>query len=175
MENNSVFSQGLKTGVIAAVAAIVITLLAYVANINMMGWTFQGVSYLVLIAVMIYGLLAFRKANGGYMAFAQGILMVLVAGIVCSVISYFFNLLYYNVINPNAVAEIVEYSKSAVEKMGMAMTDELEEQIRTNAQASTQFSGKLFAFTIIGSVVVWSILGAILGAIFSKKNPEDAI
>lgn len=80
MDNSSVFPHGIKTGVIAGVAAILVTLLAYVLNINMLGWTFQGVSYLVLIGVMIYGLLGFRKANGGYMAFAQGILIVLVAG-----------------------------------------------------------------------------------------------
>ena len=90
MDNSSVFPHGIKTGVIAGVAAILVTLLAYVLNINMLGWTFQGVSYLVLIGVMIYGLLGFRKANGGYMAFAQGILIVLVAGMICAIINYFF-------------------------------------------------------------------------------------
>lgn len=76
MDNSSVFSHGIKTGIIAGVAAILVTLLAYILNINMLGWSFQGVSYLILIGVMIYGLLGFRKANGGYMAFAQGILII---------------------------------------------------------------------------------------------------
>ena len=76
MEKNLVFSQGLKTGLIAAAVAIVTVLIAFILNITMIGWTFQGISYILLIAVMIYGLLQFRKANGGFMAFAQGLLVV---------------------------------------------------------------------------------------------------
>lgn len=166
MDNSSVFPHGIKTGVIAGVAAILVTLLAYVLNINMLGWTFQGVSYLVLIGVMIYGLLGFRKANGGYMAFAQGILIVLVAGMICAIINYFFGLLYYNVI---------DNSLAAYEKMGIAVTDQVEELIRSNAEASTHFSWKYFSFAIVGALIIWTILGLILGAIFSKKDPNDIL
>ena len=173
MKDNTVFSQGIKTGLTAVGASVVLVLLAYLTGINMISWTFQGISYVVMIAVMIAGLLAFRKANGGYMVFAQGILIVLVAGLVSSVLSYFFNLLYYNVINPSAVEEIIEYSKSAVEKMGVALSDELEEQLRVNAEKNTHFSVLNLVFGVIGSLMIWSVLGAILGAIFSKKDPNN--
>lgn len=175
MDNSSVFSHGIKTGIIAGVAAILVTLLAYILNINMLGWSFQGVSYLILIGVMIYGLLGFRKANGGYMAFAQGILIILVAGMVCVVISYFFNLLYYNVINPGFEQEVIENSLAAYEKMGITVTDQMEELIRSNAEASTHFSWKYFSFAIVGALIVWTILGLILAAIFSKKDPNDIL
>ncbi len=172
MEKNLVFSQGLKTGLIAAAVAIVTVLIAFILNITMIGWTFQGISYILLIAVMIYGLLQFRKANGGFMAFAQGLLVVLVAGVVCSVISYFFNLLYFNLINPDYINEVMEYSKEAVQKMGMVMNDELEATMRANAEKSMHFSILNFTIGIVGSLVIWSILGSILGAIFSKKDPS---
>lgn len=168
MDNSSVFPHGIKTGVIAGVAAILVTLLAYVLNINMLGWTFQGVSYLVLIGVMIYGLLGFRKANGGYMAFAQGILIVLVAGMICA-------LLYYNVIDPGFEQQVIDNSLATYEKMGIAVTDQVEELIRTNAEASTHFSWKYFSFAIVGALIIWTILGLILGAIFSKKDPNDIL
>ena len=173
MKDNAIFSQGIKTGLIATVTSIVLVLLAYVADINMISWTYQGICYAVLIVVMIAGLLAFRKANGGYMAFAQGILVVLIAAVIYTILSYFFNLLYYNVINPGYVEEIVEYSKSAVEKMGIGLTNELEEQLQANAEKSTHFSVMNLVFGIVGALVVWSILGAILGAIFSKKDPNN--
>ena len=172
MEKNSIFSQGLKTGVIAAAVAIVTVLVAFILNMRMIGWTFQSISYILLIAVMIYGLLQFRKANGGFMAFAQAILIVLVAGVVCSVISYFFNLVYFAFINPDYINEVMEYSKEAVQKMGMVMNDELEASMQANAEKSMHFSILNFAMGIIGSLVVWSILGSILGAIFSKKDPN---
>lgn len=172
MEKNSIFSQGLKTGVIAAAVAIVTVLVAFILNMRMIGWTFQSISYILLIAVMIYGLLQFRKANGGFMAFAQAILIVLVAGVVCSVISYFFNLVYFNFINPDYINEVMEYSKEAVQKMGMVMNDELEASMQANAEKSMHFSILNFSMGIIGSLVIWSILGSILGAIFSKKDPN---
>lgn len=106
------------------------------------------------------------------MAFAQAILIVLVAGVVCSVISYFFNLVYFNFINPDYINEVMEYSKEAVQKMGMVMNDELEASMQANAEKSMHFSILNFAMGIIGSLVIWSILGSILGAIFSKKDPN---
>ena len=172
MEKNSIFSQGLKTGAIAAAVSIVTVLVAFILNMRMIGWAFQSVSYILLIAVMIYGLLQFRKANGGFMAFAQAILIVLVAGVVCSVISYFFNLVYFNFINPDYINEVMEYSKEAVQKMGMVMNDELEASMRANAEKSMHFSILNFVIGILGSLVIWSILGSILGAIFSKKDPN---
>lgn len=139
MDNSSVFPHGIKTGVIAGVAAILVTLLAYVLNINMLGWTFQGVSYLVLIGVMIYGLL------------------------------------YYNVIDPGFEQQVIDNSLAAYEKMGIAVTDQVEELIRSNAEASTHFSWKYFSFAIVGALIIWTILGLILGAIFSKKDPNDIL
>lgn len=175
MDNSSVFSHGIKTGIIAGVAAILVTLLAYILNINMLSWSFQGVSYLILIGVMIYGLLGFRKANGGYMAFAQGLLIVLTAGMICAVINYFFGLLYYNVINPGFEQEVIENSLAAYEKMGITVTDEVEELIRSNAEASTHFSWRYFSYAIVSALFVWTILSLILGAIFSKKDPNDIL
>lgn len=175
MENRSIFSQGLKTGLFAALASIVMVLLAYVTGISMLGWTYQGINYIVLIAVMVWGLLAFRKANGGYMPFSQGFLIVLVAGLVCSLVGYFFNLFYYNVIDPGYIEKVVEYSKEAIEKMGVGLTNELEEQVRANAEKSMRFSVMNLAFGLVGALMVWSILGAILGAIFSKKDPNAVI
>ena len=91
---------------------------------------------------------------------------------VCSVISYFFNLLYFNLINPDYINEVMEYSKEAVQKMGMVMNDELEATMRANAEKSMHFSILNFTIGIVGSLVIWSILGSILGAIFSKKDPS---
>lgn len=99
MENKSITVQGVKTGLLAAAVSIVIMLLAYVLGISVVGWTFQGISTLFIIGVMIYGLVSFRKAQG-YMDFAQGLGIVIIAGVISSLIGYFFTLLYYNVINP---------------------------------------------------------------------------
>lgn len=56
--------------------------------------------------------------------------------------------------------------------MGMVMNDELEATMRANAEKSMHFSILNFTIGIVGSLVIWSILGSILGAIFSKKDPS---
>lgn len=72
MESKSIFPQAVKTGLIAIGLSIVLTLLAYVTGMNMFGWVFQVISYAVLLGVMVWGVLSYRKANGGFMSFGQG-------------------------------------------------------------------------------------------------------
>lgn len=174
MENKSITVQGVKTGLLAAAVSIVIMLLAYVLGISVVGWTFQGISTLFIIGVMIYGLVSFRKAQG-YLDFAQGLGIVIIAGVISSLIGYFFTLLYYNVINPGIIDEIMTQSTAMMQKMGMVVNEEMEAQIRQNAEANMHFSFKNMAFGVVGSLFLWTILSLILSAIFKKKNPDDII
>ncbi len=175
MESKSIFPQAVKTGLIAIGLSIVLTLLAYVTGMNMFGWVFQVISYAVLLGVMVWGVLSYRKANGGFMSFGQGFGIIIVAGLVCSFISYFFNLVYANYINPDYMAQTIEASSAMVQKIGGTMTDEMEQSIMQGIEESMRFSLKKMTLGLIGSLIIWSILGAIISGILSRKNPQEEI
>ena len=109
------------------------------------------------------------------MSFGQGFGIIIVAGLVCSFISYFFNLVYVNYINPDYMAQAMEVSSAMVQKIGGTITDEMEQSIMENIEASMRFSFGKMALGLIGSLIIWSILGAIISGILSRKNPQEEI
>lgn len=176
MENkSSIFPQAVKTGLFAIGASIVLTLLVYVTGMNMFGWVFQVISYAVLLGIMVWGVMSYRKANGGFMSFGQGFGIIIVAGLICSFISYFFNLAYVNYINPDYMAQALEASTAMVQKFGTPLTDEMEQVITQNIEDSMRFSFGKMALGLVGAMIIWSILGAIISGILSKKNPQEEI
>lgn len=172
MEQKSVLKSGLMLGFILAGASIILTLACYLANMNTMGWLFGGLSWLVALIIMILGIINFRKGNGGYMTFMQGFSVVIIAGILSALISYFFQMLYVNYINVNYIEEAYQVSASAMEKMGVSISEEMEEQMRQSLSESTVFSIKNLGITVLVSTIGYAIIGAILGGVFSKKDPN---
>ena len=172
MKQNSVLKNGLILGVIMAIANIILALVFYVMGVSITVFTFTGISWVIAIALLIWGVINMRKNNGGLLTFGQGFLMVLIAGLCASIIYYFFNLLYVNYIDINYIEDAMASTIASMEKMGVTVTDAVEEQLRTNFEESTAFSVKNIAIIILGSAIGYSILGAILGGVFSKKDPN---
>ena len=175
MESKSIFPQAVKTGLIAIGASIVLTLLAYVAGMNMFGFIFPIISYALLLGIMIWGVMSYRKANGGFMSFGQGFGVVIVAGLICSFISYFFNLAYVNYISPDYVTQAMEASSAMAQKLGGTINDEMEQTMMQGIEDSMRFSLGKMALGLVGALIVWSILGAIISGVLSRKNPQEEI
>ncbi|MDD4820403.1 MAG: DUF4199 domain-containing protein [Flavobacteriales bacterium] len=172
MEQNSILKNGLTLGCIMSVVSILLILLFFLLGISTTSWMLSGLSWVIMIVILLYGVVKYRKSIGGYMKFSDGFLLVLTAGILATVVAYFFSLVYANYINPSFVDEVMSTSISTVEKMGVAVTDEMEEQMRTSVEQTAVFSIKNFGMSILGGAIGYAILGATLGGIFSKKNPN---
>jgi ABC-type antimicrobial peptide transport system permease subunit len=97
--------------------------------------------------------------------------MITVTGVVSTVISYFFNLLYVNYIDTHFVEKSLMQTQKMMASMGGA-NDEVMEAMRVQLEAQMEFSGLNLGLALAGAVVMYVIVGLILSLIFRKSDPE---
>jgi Protein of unknown function (DUF4199) len=164
----------LKWGGISAAVSIIYTLIN-----TMMGNTsmFSGTGLVIGIAAFAIGIYIFVLAVkehrdqqlGGYISFGRAFLVVLLLIMFSTLISSFFNYIYYSFINPSALDNMMESIKETYEKMGLSeeMTEiAIEEGKKSMTSPKSIFTG------LIGGGVIGAIIGVIMAAIMKKERPK---
>jgi hypothetical protein len=170
-------NQVLKFGVLIAVVNIIVMLLAYVVDYTLMVKWWFGLSIMALnIGLILYAGFEWRKQNGGYLAFKNAFIFILLVLLVSGVIGTLFNVLLFQVIDPNLPENITEATIDEVttmmERFGTAdeQIDAVIEKSRTDAEGRYTVSG-IFK-TFLWSLIFYVIGALIIGAIVKKKRPE---
>jgi len=96
-------------GVIGGLISVAISLLIYLFNPMLFAdWWVGLVGFPFTIAILLVLGFAIRKENGGYLKFGEAFLNMLVTGVIMTVISVLFNILLFNVIDPELPAILTE-------------------------------------------------------------------
>lgn len=154
-------------GLVIALILIVISLIGQFLNINLETW-FSWTSVLIFIAaiavaVNIYGKQVNYNATFGNL-FVHGFKTTAV--VVC--ITFLFTVLSMYVLFPDMVDKIIAKGMEDAKRQGK-ITDEQIQQGGDMIRKITVIT--LLAGSLIGGLVMGAI-GALLGAIFTKKNPQ---
>ena len=165
------FLYGIKMGVLYAAVSIILALVYYVTGLDGQAMIMSIINIVVNVVLLVYITKSFRKARGGYMSLGQGMCMITVTGVVSTVISYFFNLLYVNYIDAHFVEKSLMQTQKMMASMGGA-NDEVMEAMRVQLEAQMEFSGLNLGLALAGAVVMYVIVGLILSLIFRKSDPE---
>ena len=176
MENkNAQLQYGAKWGFILGLVGIIIQVLCYVINKELLVTMSFGFSVLAItIAILVYALINYRKENGGVLTFKEGFMITLYAFIVSSLLTTIFNYILYNFIDPdlsNFIKEkAINTTTQMMEKFG-APQDKIDETIEK--MQSQDFSQNLYASLkqFLGSIIFGAIIALILAAIL-KKQPK---
>ncbi len=176
--NSSLINHAVKWGLISAAIGIIVTLLLYVVDYTLMvQLKFALFSLVVYLGLVIYAGIEYRKSIGGYMdfgkAFLHGLIIFALSGLVSSV----FQILLYNVIDPELPAKLVDASmentRQIMEKFGTpadAMDAALE---KAKADTEGRFTIGGIAKGYLFVVVVSAVLALITGAIVKKRQPVE--
>lgn len=169
-------SHAIKSGIIVAVISIVITLLLYIVNAAMLVSMWMMLLFLVFVGLVAYFGIQHRNEEGGYMSFGKAWVYSMQVFVITGIIATIFNLLLYNVIDPELpellADQSVENAESMMRNFGMPeeQMDEALEKTRTDT---------LDRFTVMGSIkgllyglIIYAILSLISGAIIKKNEPE---
>ena len=92
----------LKGGFIVSGVSILLTMIIYIIDIEMLvsGW-FGFVSFILSIGILIYIGRSYRDATGGYMTYKNSLIFTYLVLVVSYVVGSLFNILLYNVIDPS--------------------------------------------------------------------------
>lgn len=172
--NEIIKKNGINFGIITGVISVLITTSIYAIDLALMTKWWLGLSILALYIVIGCVLLVRTKKDlGGYMSFKEGFTTYFISALIGIAISVIFNILLFNVIDPDAAIHLKELTLEStvqmMEKFGTPTSaiKETVEKMKDYNQFSTIEQLKGSIWSIVGS----AIFGLILAAIFKKDKP----
>jgi len=169
-KKQSVAANALTYGLIAGAVIIVYSLVLYIANIYLNKGV-SSISYLFLLAGMVWGTLEYRKkSDNGFMTYGQAFASCFMIGLVAGVLATIYMFIFVQYINPGMINEIIEQAR--IQMQSQNLTDD---QIESALDMTRKFTSPVL-ITIWG-LVAYAGISAILGllaAIFLKKIDPNA-
>ena len=175
METNTSPSQaGLKYGLYGGIAILLWSLISYLAGLSDPtsadpGFLQQWLPTILMIITMVLGIRYFKESNEGYLSIGQGIVTAIIAGLIMTLISIIWMVVYFYFIDPEAI----ETLRANVMEKAMEDNNLTEEQMESASGMMGMFTSVPF-FAIAGlimSVIVGLIIGLITSLIM-KNTPE---
>lgn len=172
MENQAnsksiVLNNGLYYGVILIIASLV----TYALGMHLeptAGYINFAVIAFVLIAFPIIGMSQFKKANGGYMSWGQGVKIGMGIVLIGTLISIVYQYIFTSFIEPEFYTQLAEITRNGLVDAGLT-----EEQVDMQMEMQSKFQGTVIGYAI--GVLFFAFLGFITSAIIAavKKKSEE--
>jgi len=176
MESNTINykEEILKSGIMLAGVSIIITMLTYMINIELMvEWWFGILSLIISVGLLIYLGINYRNSIGGILSYGNALKYSILVMIVSYVIGICFQILLYTVIDPDLPEVMtdlsIEKSVEMMEKFGApqetidASIPAIEEAIKNSTTPSGILKSSPWGLLFVG-------LFSLFTAIFIKRN-----
>ena len=170
-QSKSIKKIALNYGILLALLSIVLQVISYVLDVHIdRPWWLSIVQLLVSIAVIVYGIKAFKIANADFLSIGQALKTGLAISLVASIIAVVFNYIFMNFIDPDFVQKTLEFSR---EQMIENYPDMTQEQIANSLEISAKFMSPwvMSAFAIIATLFFGFIISLIAGIVMKKNQP----
>ena len=158
-------------GGMAALISVILSLVAYIISVELLlGWQLGLAQSVLILTTMIVVGRAIRLNEGGFISYwrvFQHIMLSLLC-ILCA--SSLFNLVLFNVINPELVDVVVDLSLDKVEEMMISFGLEGDLLQETMVETEKEIRNGYTLTGAIKGVVFSSIFGAIIALIVSATQ-----
>lgn len=157
----------LKYGVLASVVIMVFTTIINVTGQSQNKWL-TSLSFVFMIVGIVVAMKAFKEENKGFMTYGEGLGLGSLFSAIMGLLGSTFSVLYNKFIDPTIITQAMDTARSEMESKGMD-----DAQIDQAMAMSEKFMspGVLFAFGVIGSLMVGFVLSLIIAAILRKDKP----
>jgi len=125
------------------------------------------ISVVIMIGVIIWGIISFRKANSGYLKLGEAVKLGAGIALIAGIIGVIYTMLMVNVLDTDFVTKIAENQKATMEAAGQL----------TSAQIQQQYDGTINFFWIsypvilIFNIIAGLVIGLLGGLILKKAKP----
>lgn len=177
-ENQSNFlPSAAQNGLVLGFISIIITMGVYLTDVSFMAdWKFGIMSFLIFSAIAVVFGRKYRSEIGGYISYGNAFKYTFVMLLVSGLISVTFNILLYNVIDPDLPQTVTKAMLENQEKMlrGFGMSDDMIDQ--TLEQLEIEMPKGFSTMGQIKSswaIVLSAAFFAAIASIFIKKNKPE--
>lgn len=176
MINEVIKKNGVTYGIMVGIASALITATIYAVNLNLFTSWWVGLLGLVVNLIICIVLLSKTKRElKGIFPFKEAFTTYFIAAVIGILISTFFNIILFNVIDPSAkdtLSELmIKYTVGMMQKFGTpasAINETIAKMKESNPYATIELlKGCVF------SIVISSIFGLIFAAFFKSKSTQE--
>ncbi|WP_445382480.1 DUF4199 domain-containing protein [Robiginitalea sp. IMCC43444] len=163
----------LRYGIILGGISIVFGIMLYSLDMHYdQGWQIGLVNIVIMIAVIIMAIIAFRKDNGGLLSLGQALKVGVGTALIAGILGIIYQMVLMNVIEPDFMANMMEIRKGEMIAENPNMT---QEQIDAASEMMQKFSGPgiVVAFSLIGSLFFGFIFSLIGGLILKRSEAKS--
>lgn len=158
----------LTYGLILGAISLIFMLMLYSLDMHYQGGPMvMGVSVVITIAVIVIGMIQFKKANNGFMSFGQGLKVGVGIGLIGGIIGIIFNQVMAGVIDPQMMEKAMEYQRGMLMETTKMTTEQIDAQMEVTRKFSTP--SMQIVFGLIFSVVA-SFLLSLIPALILKRS-----
>lgn len=162
-------------GSMAALISVILSLVAYIISVELLlGWQLGVAQAILIITTMVVVSRAIRTDEGGFISFWRVFAHIMISVLCILFASALFNVLLFDVINPNLVDVVLDISLERAEDMmkkfgleGDLLEEtmkETEKEIRKGFTLAGMFKGVIF------SSIFWGLIGLIVAATHNKTD-----
>lgn len=168
-----------KTGKFALTYGLILGVISviYAFMLYSMDMHYQGGMAVFLISIglsltaLIIAMIQFKKANNGFMSFAQALKVGVGVCLVGGIIGIIFNQLMSNVIDPEMMSKAMEYQRNELMESTALTTEQIDAQLEMGAKFQTPLMQVLIG--LIFSIVLGFILSLIPALVLKKQEVLD--
>lgn len=160
----------INNGLILGVLGVLISVTLYAMGMHLdPHWSIGIFQFILMIAIIVLGISQFKKANGGFLSWGEGVKIGVGIAILAALVSVIYNYIFSTFIEPDFMAQVMEVQNQKFLDQGMS-----QEQIEAANAMTEKFKSPLIAsaFGIIASAIGGFIVSAIAAAIMKKSEEE---
>jgi len=170
-QTGSVKKIALPYGLMLALGTIVVSVIVYAMGMTYeQPWWQSALNFVIMLAIIIYGLKAFKADNGGFLSLAEslktGLGIALVAGLIGSAFTYIF----ISFIEPDFVVNMLEATREKMIDQNPDMTEE-QMEMAIGMTEKMMSPGIMVAIGIIASLFFGFIISLVAGLVMKQDKP----
>ncbi len=159
----------LQFGLILGLINVVFGVMLYVLDSHYQQNTgVTVVNIVIMLGVILWSIIAFRKANGGYLTISQALKVGVGVAAVAGVIAILYTMILSNVIDTEFANKVMD-DRLANSPQTAEMT---AEQIQQQKEMGVKFFWIGYPVMLIFSVLIGLVMALIGGLIFKKAKPD---
>lgn len=173
---SSIKSSASKYGVYLGILMILLTVLIYAMNLELMTkWWLNIILFLIIIVFGIVSAVNSRKLLHGFISFKQAFSSYFITVAIGVIISTIFSIILFNFIDPEAAQfikdKVIESSVQMMENFGAPQSeiDKAAAAMREQEQFSVISQIKSIAWQLL----VYAIIGLLVALAVKKRDPNS--
>ncbi len=125
------------------------------------------ISIVIMVAVIIWGIISFRKANNGFLSLGEAAKLGAGIALVAGIIGVIYTMVMANVIDTDFALKIAEVQKVKAEADGVMTPEQIQQQY----DGTINYFWISYPIILIFNIIAGLVVGVIGGLILKKVKP----